>query len=92
LKAVPGIKPFVPDGAFYLFCDIREWIGKTKPKGGELSSCFDAAEYLLDEAMIAAVPGDAFGAEGCIRFSFACSEENIRRGVPRLTEAAGKLK
>ncbi len=92
LKAVPGIKPFVPDGAFYLFCDIRQWIGKTKPKGGKLSSCFDAAEYLLDEAMIAAVPGDAFGAEGYIRFSFACSEDDIRRGVPRIAEAAGKLK
>ncbi|HHS50867.1 MAG TPA: pyridoxal phosphate-dependent aminotransferase [candidate division Zixibacteria bacterium] len=92
LETIPGIEPFIPDGAFYLFCSIRPWIGKTKPDGTAISSCFDAAEYLLEDALIAAVPGGAFGAGGNIRFSFACSEKDIERGVPRIAEAIRKLK
>lgn len=92
LKDIPGIKPFIPDGAFYLFCNIAGWIGKTKPDGEKIDSCFDAADYLLDEALVAAVPGGAFGADGYIRFSFACSEDKIVRGVERIAEAVAKLK
>ncbi|MCK5832446.1 pyridoxal phosphate-dependent aminotransferase [bacterium] len=92
LKDVPGIIPFVPDGAFYLFCDIKNWMGKVKPNGDTIKSCFDAADYLLDDALIAAVPGGSFGADCYMRFSFACSEDNIRRGVPRIAESVGKLK
>ena len=92
LADIPGIEPFVPNGAFYLFCDIGGWIGKTAPDGKIVESCSDAAEYLLDEARVAAVPGGAFGMEGHMRFSFACSTETIERGVLRIAKAVGKLR
>ena len=91
LSDIPGIEPFVPEGAFYLFCDIAGWIGKTTPKGKVIESSSDAAEFLLDEARVAAVPGGAFGVEGHMRFSFACSLESIRRGVSRMAEAVDRL-
>ncbi len=92
LRDVPGIVPYVPDGAFYLFCEAGDYIGKTRPDGGRISSCMDFADYLLDEARVAAVPGGAFGAGGHIRFSFATGEDDIRRGVTRIAEAVAKLK
>jgi len=91
LRDIDGIIPFVPQGAFYLFCDIRHYLGKRTPSGEIISSCLDFAGYLLDEARIAAVPGGAFGMDGYIRFSFACSDENIREGVMRIEKALVKL-
>jgi len=91
LRDVPGIVPYVPEGAFYLFCEIGDIIGKTREDGGKISSCMDFADYLLDEARVAAVPGGAFGLGGHIRFSFATSDDDIKRGVARIAEAVGKL-
>jgi len=91
LQGVQGIVPYVPDGAFYLFCEIGDLIGKTRADGVKISSCMDFADYLLDEARVAAVQGGAFGLGGHIRFSFATSDDDIRRGVARIAEAVDKL-
>jgi aspartate aminotransferase len=91
LKNIPGIKPFVPDGAFYLYCDIHDWLGKTKPDGSRIVTCLNAAEYLLESALVAAVHGAAFGMGGYMRFSFATSDANIEKGCARIAEAIKKL-
>ncbi len=92
LADIDGIEPYIPDGAFYLFCDIGGLIGSARPDGGEISSCMDFADFLLDEARVATVPGGAFGSEGYVRFSFATNDEDIKRGVARIKESVAKLR
>jgi len=92
LDDVEGIEPFIPDGAFYLFCNIRFYLGKECPDGTTIRSCLDFSNYLLDEARVAAVPGGAFGMAGYVRFSYATSDEDIKRGVERIKNALAKLK
>ncbi len=84
LRATPGIELVEPRGAFYAFPDVSELMEK---KG--IASSVDLATILLDEIEIAAVPGDAFGAPGFLRFSFALSDENLEEGLTRLQEWAG---
>ncbi len=74
ISAIPGIKCFSPDGAFYLFCDISAF--------GMDSDTFCAR--LLKEKDMAVIPCTAFGAPGYIRLSYACSEQNIRTAAERL--------
>jgi len=86
LSRIPGVLCARPTGAFYAFPDISAHFGKTTAGGKELASALDFAEGLLAEQRVAAVPGEDFG--GCgqnhIRLSFACSEENINKGMDRL--------
>ena len=84
LRATAGVQLVEPQGAFYAFPDVTELMEK---KG--IASSLDLATVLLDEIEIAAVPGDAFGAPGFLRFSFALSDENLEEGLTRLQEWAG---
>ena len=84
LRSTAGVQLVEPQGAFYAFPDVTELMEK---KG--ISSSLDLATLLLDEIEIAAVPGDAFGAPGFLRFSFALSDENLEAGLTRLQEWAG---
>lgn len=77
VRDMPLVKVKNPDGAFYIFIDIRE-----TPIPDDIEFC----ERLLKEKFVAAVPGTAFFAPGFIRFSYACSMENIREGMGRLKE------
>ncbi|MHB9154244.1 MAG: pyridoxal phosphate-dependent aminotransferase [Endomicrobiales bacterium] len=86
LNGIKGIRCFVPQGAFYVFPNIRKLLGKTYA-GNEISTCTQLAEYLLEKAKIALVPGSAFGAPGYLRLSYATSMENIKNGLDRLEEA-----
>jgi aspartate aminotransferase len=86
LEAVDGICCADPDGAFYVFPDVSECFGR---RGINDSQSF--ANYLLDEARVAVVPGAAFGADRFIRISYATSMERIREGVARIAEATRKL-
>ena len=86
LNGIPGICCADPDGAFYVFPDIRAFFGK---QGISDSQSF--ANYLLDEARVAVVPGAAFGADEFVRISYATSMERIREGVARITAAANRL-
>jgi aspartate/methionine/tyrosine aminotransferase len=84
LRATPGIQLVEPKGAFYTFPDVT---GLMQKKG--IATSLEFASVLLDEVEIAAVPGDAFGAPGFLRFSFALSDENLEEGLTRLQEWAG---
>jgi aspartate aminotransferase len=90
LEKIPGMKVNRPQGAFYIFPDIREFFGKSV--GDHLiKNADDFCEYLLMEAHVATVSGDAFGAPGCFRISYAASEEELREAIRRIDEAVRKL-
>jgi len=86
LQAIDGVECMMPAGAFYAFPDISAYLGR-KLGGREIDSSEDLADYLLTEAWVSTVHGTAFGAEGYIRLSFACSMEQIREGVSRIEKA-----
>lgn len=89
-QTIPGWKCFKPTGAFYLFPDVTELIGK---KYGErvIASSSDYVMYLLEEANVVTVDGAAFCAPGYIRLSYATSDENIRKAMDRIRTATEKL-
>ena len=70
-----------PDGAFYLYMDIKKYLGQ------EIKSCHDFSLYLLDKSGVALLPGSAFGREGFLRLSFASSEEDIKEAFKRIESA-----
>jgi len=86
LSTIPGIKVNQPQGAFYVFPDVSAYFGKTLG-GKQIENASDFALYLLEEAHVATVTGDAFGNGNCIRISYAASEENIRKAIARIAKA-----
>ena len=86
LAEIPGFKVTKPEGAFYFFPDVSYYFGKTL-RGKEIKDANDFAMYLLAEANVATVTGDAFGNPNCIRLSYATSEELLREAVKRIKEA-----
>ena len=86
LKAIPGIRVNQPQGAFYVFPDVSEYFGKTL-NNKKIENASDFAIYLLEEAYVATVTGDAFGNRDCIRISYAASEQNIREAIKRISKA-----
>jgi aspartate aminotransferase len=90
LNAIPGIRCLKPEGAFYVFPNIRGLLGKTA-NGKQLNSPCDIADYLLEEAKVAGVPGEDFGSREHIRFSYATSLADIEKGCARIRDAASKL-
>jgi len=78
LSAIPGVRCALPDGAFYAFADVSALYPRKRVAG---SAAF--CDKLLAEAHVAAVPGDAFGDDACVRFSFATRSERIREGIAR---------
>lgn len=91
LKEIPGLKINHPEGAFYIFPEVSAYFGK---RYGErvIKDANDVAMYLLEEAHVATVNGDAFCAPGYIRLSYATSDDNIREACRRIAEALAKLK
>ena len=83
LNKIDNISCAKPEGAFYVFPNISALLGKIF-NGRTINTDIEFADYLLDVAKIAVVPGSAFGAEGYIRFSYATSIENIKEGIDRL--------
>ncbi len=83
LSAIEGISCPRPDGAFYCFADVRPLLDK-KYEGQAIATSERLSQLLLEKALVAAVPGAPFGAEGCIRFSFATSEQAIQKGLARV--------
>lgn len=86
MKEIPGIKLNVPEGAFYVFPDVSSFFGKTL-RGTEIKNADDFSMYLLSEANVATVTGDAFGNPNCIRLSYATSEELLTEAIRRIKEA-----
>jgi len=83
LNSIKGIKCIKPNGAFYCFADVREYIGKTID-GKLIKSSMEFSELLLEKAHVAVVPGLAFGIDGYIRLSFATSTKDIKEGINRI--------
>ncbi len=91
VKAIPGIKCFEPEGAFYIFPDVSSYYGKSN--GEEvIKNSADFSMYLLNTAHVSSVMGDAFGDPRCVRFSFANNMANIERAWARIADALAKLK
>ena len=86
LREIPGIKVNIPEGAFYVFPDVSEFFGKTL-RGTLIRNADDFSMYLLSEAAVATVTGDAFGNADCIRFSYATSEKLLIEALRRIKEA-----
>jgi aspartate aminotransferase len=91
LKRTPLLKLVKPQGAFYLFIDCRQAIGLKSPSGTIVKSCDDFATYLLENAKVAVVQGEAFGMPGFFRMSFATSVENIMAGCNAIVNACQLL-
>lgn len=91
LGAIPGLKVFQPEGAFYAFFNVEAYLGKShggKALGTSLALC----EYLLESQLLAVVPGSAFGAEGFLRISFACDLPTLGRALDRLAAGLAALR
>jgi aspartate aminotransferase len=90
LNAIEGFQCRKPEGAFYVFPNIAELLGRIG-LGKPLNTPCDIADYLLEEAKVAAVPGEDFGSQAHIRFSYATSLRDIETGCARIREAVRKL-
>lgn len=88
---IPGWEVNRPDGAFYLFPKVEAYVGKVKPDGKKIENVGEYVMYLLEEAHVACVDGEAFCAPGYMRLSYATSDENIREAIRRIAEASAKL-
>jgi aspartate aminotransferase len=91
LGDIPGISCATPEGAFYVFPNCKGVIGKKTPAGKTLKDSYDVCEYLLDEALVAAVAGAAFGMDGYFRISYATSEKLLTEACTRIKTACAKL-
>ena len=89
-EAIEGISALKPEGAFYLFIDVSTLFGK-KYNGVEISNAADFAQQLLEKKMVALVPCADFGMPDYIRISYACSMENIKKGMDRIEEFVKEL-
>ncbi|AEV32494.1 aspartate/tyrosine/aromatic aminotransferase [Owenweeksia hongkongensis DSM 17368] len=90
LNEIPGIETNLPIGAFYIFPNVTKLFNK-KHNGKEIGNCNNLCLYLLEEAQVGLVPGDAFGSPNCIRISYAASEETLVEALKRIKSAIEKL-
>lgn len=86
LSEIDGFKTNKPEGAFYIFPDISHFFGKTL-RGKHINTASDFSLYLLEEAKVATVTGEAFGDPNCIRISYAASEKEIKEAIKRIKES-----
>ena len=86
LEDLDGFKTNEPEGAFYVFPDISAYFGKTI-KGKTINNASDMSLFLLEEALVATVTGEAFGNPNCIRISYAASQEQIKEAIKRIQMA-----
>jgi aspartate aminotransferase len=86
LRGIPGVTCPTPDGAFYVFPNFSAYYGKTI-KGRQIVDSLGMADYLMEEAHVAVVPGSAFGEDKCIRLSYALSMEDLKEGFDRIARA-----
>lgn len=87
-----GVTCIKPGGAFYVFPDLSAFTGCHTPDGDRIDGSLDLAMYLLDAYQVVAVPGIAFGCEGCIRLSYATSMDIIEQGLDRIEAGLAALK
>ncbi len=83
MNEIPGFKTYVPEGAFYIFPDVKSYFGKIN-NYINIKDASDLSMFLLNEAHVATVPGSAFGDDDCIRFSFALGKSKIETAMERI--------
>lgn len=86
LNEIEGFKCNEPEGAFYVYPDVTAYFGKTL-RGKQINNASDFSMYILEEANVATVTGDAFGNGNCIRISYAASVKEIKEAISRIKEA-----
>lgn len=91
LNAIPGVTCPDVKGAFYVYPDVRPYLGKSFG-GQKIGTAVDLCEYLLNEALISTVPGEAYNVPGKIRISYSNSMENLEKALDRLEKALANLK
>ena len=91
LKDIPGLKYAEPDGAFYIFPEVKSYYGK-KAGNEVINNASDLCMYLLNTSHVSTVSGDAFGEPSCIRISFANNMKNIEEGLKRIKSGLEALK
>ena len=90
LNQIEGVKTNTPEGAFYVFPDISAFFGKNH-QGKTIENATDLSMYLLEEAQVAIVTGEAFGSPNCIRFSYATSLDVLEKAMNRIERALNDL-
>jgi aspartate aminotransferase len=85
-----GIKVNLPDGAFYFFPDVTAYLGKSF-NGTPINTAEDLSLFILNEAHVSTVTGEAFGNPDCIRISYAASEEELKTAMTNIKAALSKL-
>lgn len=90
LRDIPGIKTHVPEGAFYFFPDVTAFFGKSA-HGQQVNNADELCMYLLAIANVSLVTGSAFGADNCVRISYAASEADLIEAMKRMKKALGEL-
>ncbi len=90
MNEIEGFKTPEPEGAFYVFPDISYFFGKTI-KGHHIKDATDFSLFLLEEALVATVTGDAFGSPDCIRISYAASEDQIEEALKRIKSVISEV-
>ncbi|MCH2547599.1 MAG: pyridoxal phosphate-dependent aminotransferase [Alphaproteobacteria bacterium] len=91
LNAIDGLDCTMPEGAFYLFPSCSALLGSRSPAGKTIATDLDYCAYLLEDALVAAVPGSAFGLDGYFRVSYATSEDALMKACERIKTASDRL-
>ncbi|MBD2766640.1 pyridoxal phosphate-dependent aminotransferase [Hymenobacter sp. BT664] len=91
VKDIPGFKTPTPSGAFYIFPEVSAYFGRTAPDGSTIRNSLDLALYLLNDALVSAVSGEAFGAPECLRFSTAAADDKLVEAFRRVKASLAKL-
>jgi aspartate aminotransferase len=90
LSEIPGVECPTPQGAFYCFPSVNALLGKPL-RGRTPVTSAELAELVLDEVEVAVVPGEAFGAPGCFRLSYALGDDDLVEGIGRLAKLLGEI-
>jgi aspartate aminotransferase len=90
LQAIDGFQVNHPEGAFYVFPNISAVYGKSV-NGKKITNSSEFCEYILHEAHVAIVAGEAFGADDCVRVAYSTSEEQLREAMQRIRTAVERL-
>lgn len=91
MKEIEGFKTYLPKGAFYIFPDVSYYYGKSDGTN-TINDSTDLCMYILNEAHVSLVPGAAFGADNCLRFSFAAADEDLKTAMRRIKTVLDRLK
>lgn len=90
LKEIPGFEVNMPQGAFYFFPNVKYYLGKGNGET-KINSISDLCIFLLEDAHVSLVTGEAFGDPECLRLSYAASEDDLRTAIARVKESLAKL-